>query len=142
MRHVTVEDVARTRQVLAELATQADALTAELAATGLTDAADQLEWLFAHRTPDQVLAWERHWSHLFDGMPRAPRTVKLKPKRRLKADEVFEEAEWLLSNGVAPWEVGVALGRSQSALSRLAYRYGRTDLGTRLLPDNNERKAA
>lgn len=54
-----------------------------------------------------------------------------KPKR-LPTAEVLAEAEWLLGNGVQPWEIAAALNRKQNSLSRLAYRHDRPDLGTAL----------
>ena len=89
----TRADVLRTRVVLAQLAGEQERLSAELNTTGLTDFADRADWLIAHRTPDEQLAWRRHWRRLgfSDPEPRRERfprssslAVPVAPKRRRK----------------------------------------------------------
>ena len=90
---ITREDLLRTRVVLAQLAGEQERLSAELNTTGLTDFADRADWLIAHRTPDEQLAWRRHWRRLgfSDPEPRRERfprssslAVPVAPKRRRK----------------------------------------------------------
>lgn len=54
-------NLARTRRLLHDLQARQERLAAALAETGLTSVADQLDWLIAHRTPDEQLAAERRW---------------------------------------------------------------------------------
>ena len=46
---------------------------------------------------------------------------------RLKGHEVCEEFEWLVSNGMSAVLAAETLGRNVAAMSRMLYRYGRTD---------------
>lgn len=48
---------------------------------------------------------------------------------RLSAAELFAEMDWLFSQGMTPWEVASATGRSVNALEKFGYRNGRPDLG-------------
>ena len=48
-------------------------------------------------------------------------------KRVIPAD-VFEDIDWLLASGLSAHDVLAQLGRSASSVSKLAYRYGRTDI--------------
>lgn len=75
MRHVTAEDLERTRAVLADLARRQESLGELLDAAGVTDFIERSEWLAQHRTPDEALAVERAWSRLFrrHGITPAPR---------------------------------------------------------------------
>ncbi|MCU1441107.1 MAG: hypothetical protein JWP85_2104 [Rhodoglobus sp.] len=79
-KHVTAEDLERTRQVLAELAQRQEELGAQLDDTGLVAFVDRADWLLAHRTPDERLAAERRWERLCRryGIPYAER-----PRRAL-----------------------------------------------------------
>ena len=95
---ITREDLLRTRVVLAQLAGEQERLSAELNTTGLTDFADRADWLIAHRTPDEQLAWRRHWRRLgfSDPEPRRERfprssslAVPVAPKRRRKPAPVI-----------------------------------------------------
>lgn len=97
---VTREDLLRTRVVLAQLAGEQERLGAALNATGLTDFADRADWLIAHRTPDQQLAWRRHWRRLglTDPEPRPERfdrpaslAVSKRAPRRRKLPPVIPE---------------------------------------------------
>lgn len=62
---------------------------------------------------------------------RRPRPVPVE-QSRMKPQERMDEAEWLLDNGMAPWEVAAALGTTRHALHRSAYRCGRPELAQRL----------
>lgn len=137
---VTREDLLRTRVVLAELQMEQERLGAELESTGLTDFADRADWLMAHQSPDRKLAWRRHWQRLgiSDPEPREPRRRK---SARLGTTEMLDELDWLLGNGATPWEAAQALGSSRDAISRLAYRHGRPDLGKRIQRTRAERSA-
>lgn len=90
MTDVTEIDLIRTRVVLAGLQGEQERLSAQLEATGLTGFADRADWLIAHRTPDEQLAWRRHWKRLGLSDPeprreRLPRPSSLSvPKRRRK----------------------------------------------------------
>ena len=53
-----MDGLLRARRVLAEMAAEQDQLGAELNASGLTSFVDRSEWLIAHRTPLEALAWE------------------------------------------------------------------------------------
>lgn len=141
MTDVTEIDLIRTRVVLAGLQGEQESLSAELEATGLTDFADRADWLIAHRTDDQRLAWERHWQRLGVSSPKPRPPRRRRGSSRLSATEMLDEADWLLSNGATPWEVAEALGSSRDALSRLAYRNARPDLGTSMQRPWAERAA-
>lgn len=54
-------DLARTRVVLAGLQGDQERLHAELELTGILSFADRADWLLSHRSPDEQLAWRRHW---------------------------------------------------------------------------------
>ena len=45
----------------------------------------------------------------------------------LKGHEVCDEFEWLVSNGMSAVLAAEALGRNVAAMSRMLYRYGRTE---------------
>lgn len=45
----------------------------------------------------------------------------------LKGHEVCDEFEWLVSNGSSAVLAAEALGRNVAAMSRMLYRYGRTE---------------
>lgn len=54
-------------------------LGSRLEAAGLKDFIARSEWLFAHRTRDERLAWERKWAALGLVDP-APRSGRVPPK--------------------------------------------------------------
>lgn len=126
MRHVTDEDLKRTRALLRELGARQDRLGAALATTGLTDFVARAEWLAARRTPDEQLAWVRRWKRL--PTERIVRPVAVPKPPRMTGAEVIEELDWLRSNGASPWEAAEAMRRTAASLSKLAYRWGRPDL--------------
>lgn len=135
MRHVIAEDLDRTRRVLAELAARQEHLGVQLAS--VSDFTIRSDWLIAHRTPDEQLAWDRRWRQLpKKRSPRMTATPKRQPK--LTADQVFEELDWLFQNGATAWEAAEALKRSPESLERLAHRHGRRDLAAAM---NTERAA-
>ena len=45
----------------------------------------------------------------------------------LKGHEVCDEFEWLVSNGMSAALAAETLGRNVAAMSRMLYRYGRTE---------------
>lgn len=72
-------DIRRTKRVLAELAERQERLGRELEATGLTGFIERSEWLIAHRTPDEQLAWDR--AHAVPE-PKRRRPVQVLPRDR------------------------------------------------------------
>lgn len=46
---------------------------------------------------------------------------------KMPGDEVCDEFEWLVTNGMSPVMACEQLGRSVSTMARLLYRYGRTE---------------
>ena len=46
---------------------------------------------------------------------------------KLKGHEVCDEFEWLVSNGMSAVLAAETLGRNVAAMSRMLYRYGRTE---------------
>lgn len=66
-RHETTAtrlEIERTQQVIAQLATEADALAEELASTGLSEFVERADWLIAHRSPLAAMAWDLKWARL------------------------------------------------------------------------------
>lgn len=47
---------------------------------------------------------------------------------RLDYDYLVEETEWLLENGMSPFYIPTALGKSPGALYKAFWRAGRNDL--------------
>ena len=45
----------------------------------------------------------------------------------LKGHEVCDEFEWLVANGMSAALASETLGRNVAAMSRMLYRYGRTE---------------
>lgn len=45
----------------------------------------------------------------------------------LKGHEVCDEFEWLVANGMSAALAAETLGRNVAAMSRMLYRYGRTE---------------
>jgi hypothetical protein len=45
----------------------------------------------------------------------------------LRGDEVCDEFEWLVANGMSALMAAETLGRNVAAMSRMLYRYGRTE---------------
>lgn len=60
MRHITAEDIARTKQTLLELAARQDRLGVQLAGLHL-GFLDGMDWLATQRTQDEALAEKRKW---------------------------------------------------------------------------------
>lgn len=46
---------------------------------------------------------------------------------RMQGQEVCDEFEWLVSNGMSAVLAAETLGRNVAAMSRMLYRYGRTE---------------
>jgi len=90
-------DLIRTRVTLARMQGDQERLHAQLEATGLTDFAERADWFMDHWTPDEQLAWRRHWKALglHDPEPRQPRFVRgslavvVKRKHRKKPPPVI-----------------------------------------------------
>ena len=93
------------------------------------------EWAVTHRR-QQNLDTFRMMTELWPE-PVAPECVP-----QWSTAEVLSELEWLLDNGAMPHEAAESLHRKQASLSRLAYRHGRNDLGTRMLPERTWKEEA
>ncbi len=85
----------RTRALLADLAARQERLGAELEATGLTSFTDRADWLIAHRTADEQLAWRLHWLSLgiTDPEPQSeqfarPASLEVARRRRTARDVI------------------------------------------------------
>jgi hypothetical protein len=77
----TAEDLARTRKVLAERAAEQEQLGRDLAATGLAGFVERSEWLIAHRSPLDRLAWDLKWARLGLPAPYLPAQLQLRSHR-------------------------------------------------------------
>lgn len=73
-----MNDLERTRALLDRMNAEQERLAARLDGAGIASFADRADWLIAHRTPDERLAWRRHWIALglTDAEPR-PRAEPL-----------------------------------------------------------------
>ena len=77
---VSRADVLRTRVTLAGLQARQDRLRDGLNRSGLTSTADRLDWLVSQRSPDEVLAWRRHWRSLGVSNPEPTGEVFARPE--------------------------------------------------------------
>lgn len=49
-------------------------------------------------------------------------------KLRLRSDETVEEVDWLLGGGMSPVQICEAMSSTPGAISKAAWRVGRSDL--------------
>lgn len=73
-------EVLRTRVTLAGLQARQDRLRDGLTRFGLTSTADRLDFLIAQRSPDEALAWTRHWRALGVTRPEPTGEVFSRPE--------------------------------------------------------------
>lgn len=107
---VTQADMIRTRVTLAQLQGEQERLAAELDAGTVRGFADRADWLIAHRTPDEQLAWRRRWRALGVSFPepsihfeRPASLAAPKRRRRMKftPEQLRVAAEWAARQAAA-----------------------------------------
>lgn len=153
---VTIEpvDVLRTRVTLQRLAGRQDQLREALRQEHFASVPDRLDWLIAHRTADEQLAWARKWRtdelNPVDTSAPPPTVAQLEatppPKRSpLTREEFLEELQWLIDGGCNRWEIAEALDMNLDAIEARCRRYGRQDLARHVATpweDRTDRKKA
>lgn len=77
---ISREDILRTRVTLAGMQARQDRLRDSVNRSGLTSTADRLDFLIAQRSPDEALAWTRHWRALGVNRPEPTAEVFARPE--------------------------------------------------------------